>query len=572
MAAKDPNFPTEKPSYKKMDATVLAQVESATSDLIQETRRKWQAVYGYVLEEKAKIAEASRVRKAANEEALARRLANRNAELALMTFSTTRQDGADQDEEMATSDVDVAGQDPPSDDTTAVDDGPAGPMDDNSAAPPPGGPVNGPANAVVDALAQQEHAARLIAAQQAADLATVSAAHAVETTNFAGAINLAAQITTRMENEAREAFGTLKNVAYTGQQILASQGAFLSSIAQMATEQDIAHAAEAQSEASRAATYAAEKAMAAEKLFKEALAALEYAASAQRDAIRFSESIAAQASTAQVAAQAAAQASTQASVQTSIQAPIQSPVQALVQAPIAAQADAAPANASDTEMTEAVQEASEDAMSTSTIGSLGLSDLQLGDIKVNTATLTKYPHFFMRVLYDVLVEMENWNEDAEQQPAQVLEEVPFAWMRAQLADDRVVEWPKLNYKKRTHLTRVLCTVVNKKKAIVRQRLPAKLGDESFEAIEALVDDAKKQLKEKTFAPEIRVAKPPARLFAVIPVTSYRLRYIHLTHRTLLAVLKFYGLKRLAIGPKTLPTDGTPHPIWGHLFDMGRIRR
>ena len=107
---------------------------------------------------------------------------------------------------------------------------------------------------------------------------------------------------------------------------------------------------------------------------------------------------------------------------------------------------------------------------------------------------------------------------------------------------------------------------------MRQRLPGKLGDKSFAAIEALVNDTKKQLKEKSFAPEIRVAKPPARLFAVIPVPSYRLRYIHITYRMLLTLLKFYGLKRLAIGPNKLPTDGTPHPIWSHLFDMGRIRR
>ena len=216
-----------------------------------------------------------------------------------------------------------------------------------------------------------------------------------------------------------------------------------------------------------------------------------------------------------------------------------------------------------------------DAMSPSTVGSMGMSEMHVSErLSITTAAITKYPHFFLKVLHDALREIEEWNEQDAAKPAETAEEVTFAWTRSKLKD-QVPDFQYLNYRQRTRLTRVLMKLINTKKATLDvEKLPYKnkLTQPSTDAIDSLFKNTRQLINDKTFKPEVIIARPAIRLFALVPAPSFRLRYIHLHHRSIMGLLKFSGLSKYQKDCKeSAPDDGEMHLVFHRLFDWTRIR-
>ncbi|KAI8069696.1 hypothetical protein BC940DRAFT_24084 [Gongronella butleri] len=191
-------------------------------------------------------------------------------------------------------------------------------------------------------------------------------------------------------------------------------------------------------------------------------------------------------------------------------------------------------------------------------------------MKITTATLTKYPHFFMRLLYDVLQTMEAWNDQDEARPAEPRDTVTYPWVHHQLAAD-VDEWGRLKRRKRSQLTHLVADLINSGVALDPARLPFRLSDTSRFAIQAIADEAMAQIAQGTFTPDTIITRSQLRLFTIAPVPNLRLKFIHISHRTLLQIMRHFGLFQYAIGPQAAPSDGTMHPVLG-IFDWKKIRR
>ena len=191
-------------------------------------------------------------------------------------------------------------------------------------------------------------------------------------------------------------------------------------------------------------------------------------------------------------------------------------------------------------------------------------------MKITTATLTKYPQFFMRLLWDVLQTMGTWNDQDEALPAEPRDTVTFPSVHHQLASD-VDDWGRLNRRKRSQLTHLVADLINTCVALDPSRLPFRLSDISRFAIQAIADEAMDQIAQGTFTPDHIISRSQFRLFTIAPVPNLRLKYIHVSHNALLQILRHFGLGQYAIGPPEAPADGTMHPVF-QCFNWRHIHR
>ncbi|KAI8074866.1 hypothetical protein BC940DRAFT_599 [Gongronella butleri] len=562
---KDELFPPELPDYKKMKAEQKEQLKNDADDLAQHAEGKLARVGDFVLEEKAHIAEASRTRQEANDRARDMSLANRNAIIAALTFSSTSRTvvaessaaGAAQEAALqATQEAAIAAQEA----TIAAQEAAI---------------IQGDALQAAALQSARDQAAELHAAAAEAQVAAMAQA---QETEFAG--NVAAT----MHIAARNTHATYNACAH------AANSHHANVIPSLAAAASAAHAALGQAPAAMTAI--------AQESFRQA-------DQAYRDALNYSAVLVATVENAQRNADASHQLAQQAAQNHATAIALSTAKNADAEA---AAADASAADAQVASIMAAMAAANDDnnnndngdddedhpmeieplddddvsmmhasdAMSTSTVGAAAMAQLHVShNASVTTATLTKYPHFFIKVLYDALKEIEAWNDDNAARPAQVATEATFPWTKHQL-EEKVPAWEDLNYRRRSRLTRIITKIINDKDhSLDITRLPyqKQLDDqESQDAIKDIVTETKHKIKNNTFMPEIYIARPAIRLFSVVPSLSFRLRYIHWSHESLLGLLTFLGLTKYKQGTTSAPDDGSVHPIFDRLFNWTKIRK
>ncbi|KAI8071093.1 hypothetical protein BC940DRAFT_178544 [Gongronella butleri] len=191
-------------------------------------------------------------------------------------------------------------------------------------------------------------------------------------------------------------------------------------------------------------------------------------------------------------------------------------------------------------------------------------------VSVTTASLTRHPHHFLKVMYEILQTMESWGDADEIQPAEPQESVTFPWVFRQLADN-VTEWTRLNRRKRTRLTHLVSDLINKGDAIDPQRLPYNLSVASRFAIHHLGQDTIDRIHQGQFTPDTIIARSRVRLFTIAPVPALRFKFIHISHNALIQILRHFNLATYAIGPEAAPPDGEMHPVL-EIFNWKKLRR
>ncbi|KAI8060686.1 hypothetical protein BC940DRAFT_150064 [Gongronella butleri] len=568
-ACKDELFPPELPDYKKMKAEQKEQLKNDADDLAQHAEGKLARVGDFVVEEKAQIAEASRKRQETNDRARDMSLANRNAIIAALTFSSPAPP-APPAPEMVAAESSAGAQ-------AAAAAAQEAAIAAHEAAIAAQEAAIAEAAALQDAALQsaRDRAAELHAAAAEAQVAAMAQAQEME---FAG--NVAAT----MHIAARNTHATYNACAH------AANSHHANVIPSLAAAASAAHAALGQAPAAMAAI-AQESFRQADQAYR---GALDYSAiliatveNAQRNA-EASHLLAQEAAQVHATAIALSTAKNAAAEAAGADASAADARVASIMAAMAAASgdnnnndngdddedhpmEMEPLDDDDVSMMHA-----SDAMSTSTVGAAAMAQLHVShNASVTTAILTKYPHFFIKVLYDALKEMEAWNDDNAARPAQVATEATYPWTKHQL-EEKVPAWEDLNYRRRSRLTRIITKIINDKDhSLDITRLPyqKQLDDrESQEAIKDIVTETKHKIKNNTFMPEIYIARPAIRLFSVVPSLSFRLRYIHWSHKSLLGLLTFLGLTKYKQGTTSAPDDGSVHPVFDRLFNWTKIRK
>ncbi|KAI8074937.1 hypothetical protein BC940DRAFT_328548 [Gongronella butleri] len=133
------------------------------------------------------------------------------------------------------------------------------------------------------------------------------------------------------------------------------------------------------------------------------------------------------------------------------------------------------------------------------------------------------------------------------------------------------DWAKLNHRKRAQLTRTVMLLINENVEPLPLRLSPSLSHASKDMVVHMVEETQAKIDKYTLIlPEI-VVRPSLRLFTLVPVPSFRLRHIHIHHKSLNKILLHFGLGNYNAGGKALPRDGSTHVIF-NMFNMTQFHR
>ncbi|ORX63098.1 hypothetical protein DM01DRAFT_1341652 [Hesseltinella vesiculosa] len=89
---------------------------------------------------------------------------------------------------------------------------------------------------------------------------------------------------------------------------------------------------------------------------------------------------------------------------------------------------------------------------------------------------------------------------------------------------------------------------------VRCRLSRQFSPQSLDVITQKVESAKHQIAAGTFKPPIVFIKPAARLFTLVPLPTFKRRYVRLDKAGMMTVLNHFGLSKHLPLPSNPPTS------------------
>ncbi|ORX50207.1 hypothetical protein DM01DRAFT_1409196 [Hesseltinella vesiculosa] len=204
---------------------------------------------------------------------------------------------------------------------------------------------------------------------------------------------------------------------------------------------------------------------------------------------------------------------------------------------------------------------------------LGIAD---GDnnVMLTTATYAGWPHLFLPVMAKILGTLEMWNKADEEQPANNQKEASLSWVRHELS--QIPGWAKLGHQKRTRLVSAIAKLINSQSArFDANKLPPAFDANSRTMVKDTVETAKQQLAQDCFKPPAYLFSPPCRMFALLPVPSFRLRYVRINASTMGTLLHHFGLHHLL--PQSSSSNenqpgalDAPHKNFG-LLDMTKFK-
>ncbi|ORX49420.1 hypothetical protein DM01DRAFT_1376271 [Hesseltinella vesiculosa] len=182
------------------------------------------------------------------------------------------------------------------------------------------------------------------------------------------------------------------------------------------------------------------------------------------------------------------------------------------------------------------------------------------NVMLTTATLSRWPHLFLPIMANVLQTLESWNNHDNELPPALQTEASLSWVRHVLSE--VPDWKKIGHQKRTRLVSAIAKVINDSSTpFDARKLPRSFDAESRDIIKGLVENAKRQLNEGSFAPATYLYSPPSRLFPLLPVPSFRLRFVRINSSTMGTLLNHFGIKPPLAGPSVgPPVENASEPL------------
>ncbi|KAG0193620.1 hypothetical protein DFQ28_004287 [Apophysomyces sp. BC1034] len=215
-------------------------------------------------------------------------------------------------------------------------------------------------------------------------------------------------------------------------------------------------------------------------------------------------------------------------------------------------------------------EAPSPAVSISTIGSMGASQLDISadSFSVETSTLTAYPQLFLPVLFRILQVMENWNVADQELPATPQPEATPVWTRHWLQS--LPAWESLKHRRRTSLVRAITKLVNDQVLFDPARLPVGFDQASIDTMTEFIHQAQQELAEGTFTPPTYLVRSQARLFTIAPVAAFTRKYVKIDHETLGIILRHFGLGQHTAMPHTPVPADRPHANF-NIIDLSKMK-
>ncbi|ORX58335.1 hypothetical protein DM01DRAFT_1372391 [Hesseltinella vesiculosa] len=184
------------------------------------------------------------------------------------------------------------------------------------------------------------------------------------------------------------------------------------------------------------------------------------------------------------------------------------------------------------------------------------------NVMLTTATYSGWPHLFLPVMAKILGTLEMWKEAS------------LSWVRHELS--QIPGWAKLGHQKRTRLVSAIAKIINSQSArFDANKLPPAFDSDSRTMVKDTVETAKQQLAQDCFKPPAYLFSPPCRMFTLLPVPSFRLRYVRINASTMGTLLHHFGLHHLlpqssSSNENQLGALDAPHENFG-LLDMTKFK-
>ncbi|ORX61742.1 hypothetical protein DM01DRAFT_1332325 [Hesseltinella vesiculosa] len=176
-------------------------------------------------------------------------------------------------------------------------------------------------------------------------------------------------------------------------------------------------------------------------------------------------------------------------------------------------------------------------------------------VSITTTTITRYPHLFIKILFDVLCSLERLNEDQHTAPAPQTS-VHWNWTHHQLTG--MHDWSYLNHHQRSKLVRGISKSINNNTPVDIERLPRVFSQQSRQQVTTLVAETQRALAAGTFSSEAYLVSPKVRLFSVLPTPSLTRKFIQVSHDSLGEIMRHFGLEHYAVPQAIRPVAGQVH--------------
>ncbi|ORX48606.1 hypothetical protein DM01DRAFT_1376804 [Hesseltinella vesiculosa] len=176
-------------------------------------------------------------------------------------------------------------------------------------------------------------------------------------------------------------------------------------------------------------------------------------------------------------------------------------------------------------------------------------------VSITTTTITRYPHLFIKILFDVLCSLERLNEDQHTAPAPQTS-VHWNWTHHQLSG--MHDWSYLNHHQRSKLVRGISKSINNNTPVDIERLPRVFSQQSRQQVTTLVAETQRVLAAGTFSSEAYLVSPKVRLFSVLPTPSLTRKFIQVSHDSLGEIMRHFGLEHYAVPQAIRPVAGQMH--------------
>ncbi|ORX45707.1 hypothetical protein DM01DRAFT_1377999 [Hesseltinella vesiculosa] len=176
-------------------------------------------------------------------------------------------------------------------------------------------------------------------------------------------------------------------------------------------------------------------------------------------------------------------------------------------------------------------------------------------VSITTTTITRYPHLFIKILFDVLCSLERLNEDQHTAPAPQTS-VHWNWTHHQLSG--MHDWSYLNHHQRSKLVRGISKSINNNTPVDIERLPRVFSQQSRQQVTTLVAETQRAIAAGTFSSEAYLVSPKVRLFSVLPTPSLTRKFIQVSHDSLGEIMRHFGLEHYVVPQAIRPVAGQVH--------------